>query len=197
MENIKILKQHPEAFERWKAEIAARTEKPIFPTRPVVNPERRKERLVEQLKDAPEKHYEPRTRLVRITEATDYVRHCLKELYTIDQGDMFCQICEQVMLFKKHDGQYYFEAVEALSKDHFPIEHQAQFLALCPLCAARFKEFVKRDPRAMDQLSQALKTYEKSSDEIKVSLNLGELQTSIRFVESHWQVIKTILQEKG
>ena len=51
----------------------------------------------------------------------------------------------QVMPFKKHDGQYYFEAVEALSKDHFPIEHQAQFLALYPLCTAKIKEIMKRN----------------------------------------------------
>jgi hypothetical protein len=96
------------------------------------------------------------------------------------------------MPFRKRDGEYYFETVEALSIEHFPVEHEAQHLALCPLCAARYKEFVKRYPIAMDQLSRALKT----SNEPEVPVNLGELQTSIRFVETHWLDIKTILQEK-
>jgi hypothetical protein len=44
---------------------------------------------------------------------------------------------------KKRDGEYYSEAVEALSKDYYGKEHEAQFLALCPLCAAMYKELVK------------------------------------------------------
>ena len=93
---------------------------------------------------------------------------------------------------KKREGEYYCEAVEALSKVYCGREHEAQFLALCPLCAAMYREFVKLDERAMKDLNHALK----SSDEPEVSLKLGELETSIRFVESHLSDIKTILGEK-
>ncbi len=41
--------------------------KPLFPSRPVVNSERREERLAEQISDAPEKEYEKRERSVRTT----------------------------------------------------------------------------------------------------------------------------------
>ena len=92
---------------------------------------------------------------------------------------------------KKRDGEYYFEAVDALSKDYFSREHGAQFLALCPLCAAMYREFVKLDESAMKDLNHALK----NSEEPEVSLNLREVETSIRFVESHRHVIQTILQE--
>ena len=37
---------------------------------------------------------------------------------------------------KKRDGMYYFEAVEALSSVHFGREHEAQFLAPCPMKGA-------------------------------------------------------------
>jgi hypothetical protein len=47
------------------------------------------------------------------------------------------------MPFKKRNGEYNFEAVGIFSRNHLPIEHEAQFLALCPLCSARYKEFVK------------------------------------------------------
>jgi len=94
---------------------------------------------------------------------------------------------------KKRDGEYYFEAVEALSKDYFSREHEAQFLALCPLCAAMYKEFVKLDENAMKNLHQSLK----NSEEPDVMLKLGEVETSIRFVERHWQDMRTILQQKG
>ena len=94
---------------------------------------------------------------------------------------------------KKHDGEYYFEAIEALSRDHFAKEHEAQFLALCPLCAAMYNEFVKHDEGAMESLKNTLM----NSEDVEVPLQLGKLDTSIRFVESHWRDIRMILQEMG
>jgi hypothetical protein len=102
---------------------------------------------------------------------------------------MVCQICKEEMPFRKRDGEYYFEAVEALSKVYFSREHEAQFLAMCPLCAARYKEFVKQDEDAMETFKNALM----NSDEPEVSSCLGDLETSVRFVESHFHDIKTIL----
>lgn len=37
-----------------------------------------------------------------------------------------------------------------LSRDYFAREHEAQFPALCPLCAAKYKEFVKQDEDDME-----------------------------------------------
>ena len=93
---------------------------------------------------------------------------------------------------KKRDGKYHLKAVEALSKDYFSREHEAQFMALCPLCAPMYREFVKLDESAMKDLNHALK----NSEEPEVSLNSGEIETSIRFVESHFSDIKTILGEE-
>ena len=94
------------------------------------------------------------------------------------------------MPFKKRDGEYYFEAVEALSKDYLPKEHETQFLALCPECAARYKEFVKNDEAALKTVHDLLQ----DSDDLEIPLQLGEWGTSLRFVETHRQDIKTILQ---
>jgi hypothetical protein len=192
-EDIELMRQHPEEFQRWKAAIAARNEKPIFPMRAVAEPERREERIVKQLADAPVKEYEERERSVRATRRSVDPTLWLRNQYTNDADQMICQICKQEMPFKKRDGEYYFEAVEALSRDYFSREHEAQFLALCPLCAAMYKEFVKQDEGVMKIFKDALM----NSDKPELSLNLGELETSIRFVESHWQDMRTILQEKG
>ena len=94
------------------------------------------------------------------------------------------------MPFKKRDGKYYFEAVEALSKDYFPKEYEAQSIALCPLCAAMYKEFVICDEDAMKELHRVLK----NSDDLEVQLKLGESERSIRFVQTHRQDMQTILQ---
>jgi len=165
--------------------------KPSFPNRTVVNSERRQERLTEQLADTPEKEYEERERSVRTTRGLVNPTLWLKNQYTNDTGQVVCQVCKEEMPFRKRDGEYYFEAVEALSMVYFSREHEAQFLALCPLCSAMYKEFVKRNENAMKDLYQALK----NSEEPLVPLRLGDKETSVQFVETHWHDMRTILRE--
>jgi hypothetical protein len=159
----------------------------------VVDPERRKSKIIEELQVSPDKQYEPRTRSVRISEATQYVRTWLQNQYKNENGQMGCQICKKEMPFKKLDGEYYFEAVEAFTKDIFPKEHEAQFLALCPLCAAMYKELVKKDEAAMADLRKALLNV----DSLEAPLRVGDLETTIQFVETHLCDVKTILEEMG
>ena len=164
-----------------------------FPTGSVGNPERRRARLGEQLHDASEKNYELEQRSVRTTRREIDPSVYLRNLYTKDDDRMFCQICQREMPFRKPDGEYYFEAVESLSVDYLPKEHQAQFLALCPECAARYKVFVKNDEGAMGGLHGSLKEF----DDLEIPLELGEWGTSLRFVKTHRHDIKTILQENS
>jgi hypothetical protein len=162
---------------------------PEFPQRNSADPERRKKRIAKQIDEAPEKGYKPRMRSVRVTEATEYTRVWLKNQYTNQAGQMICQICKKEMPFRKDDGEYYFEAVEALSRDHFTREHEAQFLALCPLCAAMYKEFVKRDQEAMERLKDALIR----SDDPEIPIQLGDRASTLRFVSTHFNDLKVIL----
>ncbi len=189
-EDIELLTKDPEGFRQWKAERELKEKKPEFPERVSANPERRKKQLRNQVKDDSEKDYERKKRSVRTTRKTIDPPLYLKENYTNNADQLICQMCKEEMPFKKRDGEYYFEAVEALSGDYFRKEHEAQFLALCPECAARYKEFVKHDESALSKLHHALK----DSNRPAVSLKLGELGTSLRFVEIHWQDMKTILQ---
>ena len=104
---------------------------------------------------------------------------------------MICQICQDKMPFKKRNGDYYFEAVEALSRDYFPKEHEVQYLALCPLCAAMYQEFVEHDEEQEAALCHALQ----NAEGLEVPVKLGEWETSVQFVESHLQDMKIILDE--
>ena len=186
-EMMELKQQDPEGFKRWQD---GNKEKPRFPTSPVKNPERREERLAEQHANASEKDDETRERSVRTTRGEIDPDTYLKNHYTNDDGQMMCQICTKEMPFKKRDSEYYFESVEALSREYFPKEREAQFLALCPVCAAMYKEFVKLDETTLKELHHALK----NSDEPEIPLKLGELQTSIRFVETHHSDIKPSLR---
>ncbi len=186
----KIYKEDPGIIDKLKE----KNKKPTFPEKMSSNPERRKKRFKERHASAPEKEYESRDRKVRISQGDIDPKNDLRNLYTNDSGEMVCQICKEEMPFKKRDGEYYFEAVEVLSKDYFSKEDEAQYIALCPLCAAMYKEFVIRDKDAMEELHSTLK----DSDDPEVPLKWGELnKKSIRFVETHRLDVKPILQTQS
>ena len=161
---------------------------PNFPTSSSKNRKRRSQRIMEQLRNTPPKAETPDVNVqIRRRETDPHTE--LRELYTNDSGEMACQICKEEMPFKKRDGEYYFETVEMLTSYYFPKEYEAQFLALCPECVARYKYFVKEDIEAME----ALKNQLMNSNDLKVSVQLGELETSIRFVETHLLDLKDVL----
>ena len=152
-------------------------------------PKRRAERLIIGLSDAAEKQYKIRARSIRSTGSTIDPRTRLRARYT-KFNNMECQMCRQNMPFKKRNSdEDYFEAVEALRPDHFPKEHEAQHLALCPQCAAKYKVFVKNDTAARKSLYNLLK----DSDEPEVRLDLNDSVIHIWFDEKHWHDLKTVV----
>ena len=185
----RIDNENPGMIDEFIQQEKNKKQRPTFPEKTSKNPDRRQRRVEEQLDSSPEKEYELRERSVRISRGDIDPNIDLRNQYMNNSDEMVCQICKEEMPFKKRDGEYYFEAVEALSKDYFPKEYEAQSIALCPLCAAMYKEFVIRDGDAMKKLHRALK----DSDDLEVPLKLGELETSIRFVQTHRQDMKTTL----
>lgn len=177
------------------------TPNPDFPIFHVKNPERRKERVLEQLENAPEKAFEERPKRDRTTksEMEDH-RTLLREWYTNDSGEMICQICKEEMPFKKVDGNYYFVAVEALTirfkddelpENYFPKEYEAQYLALCPTCAARYNYFVRDVGKG--KIMEELRSQLINSDNLVIPVRLGKLETDIRFVETHLHDLREVL----
>jgi hypothetical protein len=191
LEDIEFLKNHRDEVEQLKAALAARKERPTFPTRPVANPERRQECLGEQLTDAPDKEYEKRERSVRTTEGAIDPTTWLRNQYTNEADQMVCQICKEEMPFRKRDGAHYFEKKEVLSRKYLPKEHEAQYLALCPLCAAKYNEFVKTDDEVMAELRKEIV----SAEDYEIPISLGDERTSIRFVETHLHDLNVIMDE--
>jgi hypothetical protein len=185
---IMALKENPELYYRFRK---LRDQRPEFPERVPENSERRRAKLVGNIRNMPGKKYEERKRSVRVSEPDADAQTWLRNQYTNNYGQLICQMCEDEMPFKKRDGQYYFEAVEVL--DDIESEHHELFLALCPICAAKYKEFVKRGQRASEPLKSAIL----ESDSAKIPLRLGERESSIRFVQTHFEDLQTILKEIG
>ncbi len=150
---------------------------------------RRAERLTIELSNAEEKQYEIRARSIRSTRSAIDPSTPLREQYT-KFNNMECQMCRQEMPFKKRNSdEDYFEAVETLRKDHFPKENEAQYIALCPECAAKYQEYVKKDRAARNVLYNLLK----DSDEPEVRLELSDFAIRIWFDEKHWHDLKTVV----
>ena len=190
IEIIRAIDKNPALLVKIRSIIESEKNKIIFPIRPSQNPERREEKMAKEIQGVPEKTYQPRERSVRISLPSKQDRETfLRESYTNSDGQMVCQICKNEMPFKKRDGHYYFEAVEVLSDQD--IEHEALYLALCPLCAAKYKEFVKRDAELIESLEASIITSEKP----EIPICLGQFQTTIKFVETHFLDLKTIIKK--
>ena len=190
LDTLRELKEMPEQFKKVKEMIEQNKRKPSFPERPSTNAERRTQRAKRDAKDAPRKEYQDRSQSVRTSQSTGDKDTYLKESYTNNDGELFCQVCESVMPFRGRDGQYYFESVQLF--DDLSCEHAAAHLALCPLCAAKYKEFVKRDP----ENASVVRTSISSSKQLVAPVNLGQDVESIRFVEKHLLDVQGVLEEE-
>ncbi len=151
---------------------------------------RRKELLIIELEDAGEKEYETRARSIRSSRSRIDPRTTLRALYTTEENRMHCQMCSKEMPFKKRNSnEDYFDAVEALGKAYFFKEHEAQYLALCPECAAEYTEYVKKDPKARETFHDVLK----NSDSPQIHVESNGRTIRIWFEDKHWQDLKTVL----
>jgi len=186
-----LRRQYPEEFKSLICKLEAREASDTsFPVKDIRNADRRRQRIRQQVREAPLKQYDTKERRVRTSRNSGKqdIDAYLRDLYTNEDDIMLCQICKEEMPFKRRDWRYYFERVEAFD---IPVEHEANYLALCPVCAAMYTEFIKNDPEAWDDLKRSFK----GMDDLEINLRLGEVDTSIRFVESHRFDLRTVLEE--
>ncbi len=180
-----FIRENYDDFQKIKQKIISRKASSGFPTKKSKDPERRKRKIAEQLKNAQEKSYEQKNRSVRTSRNSIDPKPWLRSQYTIDSEQMFCQLCHEELnnvSFKNRNGEDYFESIEIFRKEKFSVEHESQFLALCPLCAEKYKEFVKNDDEAAEKLFNALI----EPDNLEIPLRLGEENRTLRFVETHY-----------
>jgi len=163
--------------------------KPAFPSKKSANPGRREKKILERQKLVGNKTYEKKERSVKTSKPTHDPKEWLMGQYTNDDEIMICQMCKNEMPFKLKDGSYYFEAVQI--DDNFEKEWHELYLALCPLCAAKYRCFVKNDQNMMNTF---LKNIIETNQNSPVPIELGENGLhDISFIETHLNDIKTIL----
>lgn len=157
-------------------------ESELFPDSPVRDKERRFDKAVQEGLEAPSTTYVNKTQSKRVKADQDSKTY-LKELYRNTSDKLICQMCQKKMPFRLLNSQeYYFENVQLLPKIKY--ELKANHLALCPLCAAKYKELAQREESTMKKLKRSL---EKAQGACEIEISLGEQEgtASLRFSEQH------------
>jgi len=98
-------------------------------------------------------------------------------------------ICKEVAVFKLDDGSHYFEAVKFI-KD-FPKACRENYLALCPVRAAKYKHANVSKPE--DIRSTLL---DGDNGDLSISVTLARESKPLRFVKIHLEDLRAVLEEK-
>ena len=187
----------PEQKRRVLEQLREEERRPVeFPERPSIDPAGRLERSTDRARKAPPKNYAKRERSVRVSGPPEGTRPYLRTMYTNDDGQLVCQVCEEEMPFKKKNGKHYFEAVQLFSSELVRHEHEAGHAALCPICAAKFKEFISSDKSEERRLRDGITDSELGNPDRTFALALDEPRT-IRFVERHFMDVAAILEREA
>jgi len=192
-----ILEAPKEEREQFFRDFAARQrQKRAFPQNASADPVRRAALVGADAGTAPDYKTEIRERTVVIGagEASTASRQYLREMYSTDGGDMFCQLCQLPMPFKLKDGTWYFEAVQ-LVRERKKVHHQ-NALALCPLCAARYK-YVREtsDADILTGLDALVIVSETGTAHVPVLI--GGARMEVRFTGKHATDLKAVLAAAG
>jgi len=172
-----------EEFKKWREE----REKPKKPEREPHNQERRRQQVAQAARNAPSVTSEVRPRSERSSwEEQREARTYLREEYTNEDKELICQICGEEMPFKLDDGSYYFEAIECVrgTGKELPWNH----LALCPVCAAKYRHANSIQPEEIKRrVLAALAT--------EMPITLAREEKTIWFTKVHLLDLQTALHE--
>jgi hypothetical protein len=203
VEYMRLLKDVPkDEFQKF---LSQRRQKSAMPSEGSNNPERRGKKVAEEYETAAEQRYETRDRSVRVSKANMEASVRLQQCYKDESGDMRCQMCQQMMPFRKKDGLFYFECVQIFRG--MKKETADQYLALCPECAVVYDEWIRLHPENAKNLRMQIcaMTYN-GEGAIQVSLPATgtheclDAPTSGRFLYftgKHFLDLQTVLRKEG
>lgn len=169
----------------------------ILPTSTSKNPFHRQEKISSQYSDAAVQTYLQKTRSVRVTGGSERAEawNYLKSEYTTENGGVICQLCQEELPFKKKNGEYYFETVQVF--DQMNKEDMYQYLALCPNCAAKYKEWVKENEPKRKELLEAIlnRKYKEGEDCVKLDFDICDEWHTLYFTGKHYLDLSTVVEQ--
>lgn len=147
---------------------------------------------------APNRTYEVRERSVAVESGpqTSEAKAYLRGHYTRRDGRLACQACHLPMPFRVGDLDY-FEAVHFIRGAH-KVHHQNR-LALCPLCAAKYKHAKGTEDADLKKgISELLDETENEAVEwVDLPVDLAGATHDLRFAVKHALELKGVLASDG
>ena len=199
-EEIKHLRDNSDVFKKL---IERRQKKKFNYENVSSNLDRRNIKIVEAWRKAPKDESQTKTRHIKeSTESDDIKKIRLSDWYT-EEGVMYCQICREEMPFKDKYDEYYFEVVLIMDNAYFERVIPERNLALCPLCAAKYKVLVKKDEVRQQVIIGALEALANlesvSAEGAKIEFSFGNEHgnDTISFHPNHLGALRVIMIEKA
>jgi hypothetical protein len=212
VEHLDLLRKTPRLFEefiKWKEtrpQDATDEPEDEFPSDESTNYERREVRKRETHEVESTKESQQRIRTVRTTADPEAAKTYLEGEYSDGAGSFWCQLCQRSLdksSFRKRDESTYFEAVEVFPNGYLAKEDRAAYVLLCPLCAAKYKELVKKQKEEDSQLELIkqrlldVNPADVDEKELRVELELNGTTGALRFVGKHWSDLRAILHSES
>ncbi len=145
------------------------------------DPDRRREKAAEAANKAEEKTYKTGSINRRISVANIEPKTYLRSKHTNEEGQLICQLCDQPMPFQFPQGEDFFVAcqyIELLEK-----EHEANYLALCPNCAAEFQYACRTDE---DKRAELIRDLDPTINEANLVVHIDmPVHRRLRFTQRH------------
>lgn len=156
-----------------------------FPEHESKNRERRNSRVSGLAEEAPGREVETRSRSVSVNRESvkGLADPYLREQYSNQDGELFCQICRKPMPFRMDDGRPYFEKVEFL--ESLEKRYRENYLALCPNHAAMFKVVNDSKKLLLDMFGQL--------DSTQLEVTLAKESMNITFTKTHIDDLRQVI----
>ena len=167
-----------------------------FPSDAPLDPDRRGSNVRSDATSAPEHEVEKRERSVAKGAAAEVkaaARQYLREQYTNEDGALYCQACHIPAEFKVKD-HWYFETVQFIG-GRKQLHHQ-NYLALCPLCTAKYKHVRRPDDEGL-LISLADLPADTGAGRVELPILLNAKRVSLWFTGKHALDLQAVLSVAG
>ena len=157
----------------------------------VKNPERRSQKIQEQINEATDSFFVKRMRSIPegVSQTKGLAAQYLTNEYTNHDKKLFCQICNEEMPFKLNNGNYYFEKVKFLNFDK---EIHQNYLTLCANHSSMFQYTLKESDYEIRNKIKDVNL--EGNGPFFIKITIGQIQTKVFFTKKHLFDIKEILK---
>lgn len=150
------------------------------------------EKSEEAYNNANDMEYEDRKRSVRIIDPEKALAEpFLRQVCVNEDGEILCQICRNHLPFKKQNGQEYFEKIQLFPKSLIKKELKVNYIACCPVCAAKMKVYYSHNVEAQKTLFKQISYSQESIVTFPVQL---DKDSDITFAKRHIVALRKMIE---